>query len=245
MNDDGARRALTFERWFNVRDLGGLPTASGGTTGAGRLFRAAAPGRLTETDRARAQALGIRTVIDLRSDSEEEARVHPLTAMGAEHRRASLQVTLEEMDERAGREYSPERYLLYLDTGPEGIRDLFTWLGDEATYPAVVHCVGGTHRTAIVTALALDLLGVPRDAIEADYQMSGPEVERVLAFWAKRGWFSDASDAQTDQIVGVHPGVISGFLDAVDARYGSSEGYLLSIVVSPEAIAGFRRAMAG
>lgn len=80
-----------------------------------------------------------------------------------------------------------------------------------------------------MTALALDLLGVPRDAIEADYQMSGPEVERVLAFWAKRGWFSDA---QTDQIVGVHPGVISGFLDAVDARYGSSEGYLLGIGVS-------------
>ena len=89
---------------------------------------------------------------------------------------------------------------------------------------------------------------MPRDAIEADYQMSGPEVEHVLKFWAKRGWFSDASDvsdAQTDQIVGVHPGVISGFLDAVDARYGSSEDYLLGIGVSPDATDGFRRAMAG
>lgn len=244
MSNESTGRIHTFERWFNVRDLGGLPGAGGRVTEAGRLFRSGVPGRLTASDQVQARALGIRTVIDLRRDNELRDRPHPLLAFGAEQRRANLQAS---QDTPGGAssdpEITPERYMRYLDSGAGAVRDIFTWLGDQAIYPAVVHCAAGTHRTAVIAALALDLLGTPHEAIEGDYLLSIPESERLLASWAERGWFPDASAEQSEQLIAVRPGVIGGFLDLVAGRYGSTEGYLRDLGVTAGAIEGFRRAL--
>src|SRR3954451_3830687 len=65
------------ERWINldgavnVRDLGGLPTADGGTTRFGRIFRGDNLQALTDADIGRLVGdLKLRHVIDLRSDAE-------------------------------------------------------------------------------------------------------------------------------------------------------------------------------
>lgn len=238
MSEAGPDRALAFERWFNVRDLGGLP-ASGGQTRVGRFYRASAPGRLLAADEPRVRAMGLRTVIDLRRDNEQR-HTHPLIAFGVDHRRAVLQIG---GDLDAGFDVGPNRYALTLERSSASYRQIFTWLGQEETYPAVLHCVAGTHRTAVVVALALDVLGVPREEIEADYQMSQPESVRMMRSWGDRGWFADATPEQLDEAVAMRPGAIVGFLEAVAARHGSAEAYLLGIGVTPEALSGLRRAM--
>jgi len=79
----------------NLRDLGGVPTADGRVIGRGLVYRAEAlvlPGASTtcaiwDAKHADAyQALGIRTVLDLRSAAEQERApsAWPL-ATGAEH----------------------------------------------------------------------------------------------------------------------------------------------------------------
>src|SRR3546814_12083584 len=51
-------------------DLGGLPTADGRTVQRGKVFRADGVDRLAGDDLERIRLLGLRTVIDLRSDGE-------------------------------------------------------------------------------------------------------------------------------------------------------------------------------
>ena len=55
---------------YNVRDLGGYTTQDGKMTQPGRFLRADAPIRLDEHDRSVLAAYPVRTVIDLRTDSE-------------------------------------------------------------------------------------------------------------------------------------------------------------------------------
>jgi protein-tyrosine phosphatase len=67
-------RSVAFAHVFNVRDLGGLPTADGRTVRRGLVYRADGVDRLDGSDLEVARALGLRTVIDLRTTMEVERR---------------------------------------------------------------------------------------------------------------------------------------------------------------------------
>lgn len=73
MTDTGEqtqRRTLTWDGCLNVRDLGGLPTATGGRTRHRAVVRADNLDRLTAEGWEALRAYGIRTVIDLRNADE-------------------------------------------------------------------------------------------------------------------------------------------------------------------------------
>ena len=63
-------RHVRLEGALNVRDLGGLSTLDGKLTRHGLLFRADTLAHLTAADQARLGALGLTTVIDLRTEEE-------------------------------------------------------------------------------------------------------------------------------------------------------------------------------
>src|SRR5437762_6240603 len=64
-------RRLEFEGCFNFRDLGGWTTDDGRAVAWRKLFRADSVHRMTEADVDRAyNELGVRTLIDLRSEPE-------------------------------------------------------------------------------------------------------------------------------------------------------------------------------
>lgn len=238
--DEFARRHVPFDRWFNVRDIGGYHAADGQAVRWERLYRAAAPMRLTEYDIERVRVLGLRTQIDLRG-SDEAAAFSPLTDLGVTYHLAPVATLemLEELDRRAGVGPSPERYLSYLDLGAAGIRRTFELLAEPDTYPATVHCGMGNHRTGVVIGLVLEVLRVPRDTITLDYGFTNPELDRLEALWRERGWM-DASQAAVDSLLRVRPEVIGEFLALVDERHGGVEAYLRSIGVPPSAIASLR-----
>ena len=69
----------------NFRDLGGYATSDGGTVRTGRLFRADGLHTLTPADLEKLRAIGLRSVIDLRTDAELSTRgVFPLGSMSVE-----------------------------------------------------------------------------------------------------------------------------------------------------------------
>ena len=75
-------RRVPLERSFNFRDLGGYATADGHMVRTGQLFRADGLQGLTLADLAILRSLGLRSVIDLRTDREVESRgFFPLAAM--------------------------------------------------------------------------------------------------------------------------------------------------------------------
>jgi hypothetical protein len=83
-------RFVPLDGAFNFRDLGGLATRDGGKTRAGVMFRSDALHHLLPGDVERLEALGMRTVIDLRSSVELErtgaARSRTPTCSGSTHR---------------------------------------------------------------------------------------------------------------------------------------------------------------
>lgn len=246
MLEEFTRRHVPFEQWFNVRDLGGYPTRDA-TVAWRRFYRAGAPSRFNEADIERARDLRAATIIDLRRD-DEAARdeVSAAEVLGAAYHRLPIIRTSESMESLAAAGISAERYLTYLETGGEAFRAVFEVLGDPASYPVVVHCSAGKDRTGVVSAMALELLGVLRETIEIDYAMTNLERERATAFWRMRGgWFAEATPEQLDFALSVPPEAISGFLDGLGERYGGAEAYLRGVGVSAEAIEGLRRALSG
>ena len=73
MLDEDVRR-LSWPDCRNARDLGGLPTESGGRIRTGALVRADNLTRLTPAGIAAVHRLGVRRIIDLRSADEVAAR---------------------------------------------------------------------------------------------------------------------------------------------------------------------------
>jgi protein tyrosine/serine phosphatase len=57
----------------NLRDLGGWATADGGHVRSGLLYRSVELGKLTDADMPKVDALGLRTIYDLRTKDERSA----------------------------------------------------------------------------------------------------------------------------------------------------------------------------
>lgn len=246
MIEEFARRHIPFAHWFNVRDLGGY-VAGGATVAWKRLYRAGTPAWLSEADVVQARGLGVATIIDLRREEEaarDKVRAHEL--LGAARHRLPIVTADEPMEALVAAGISAERYLTYLETGREAFREIFEVLGDPASYPVIVHCTAGKDRTGVVSAMTLEMLGVPRANIETDYAMTNIERERAVAYWQVRGgWFATATPELVDYALGVPPDAIAGFLDGLQARYGGAEAYLRGLGVPTASISGLRAVLSG
>jgi protein-tyrosine phosphatase len=214
---------------FNLRDLGGTPTADGRTVAPGHLYRGASMHRL-EADHLEALApLGIRAAIDLRS-SEEVGR-GTFTGGAAPVRHLPIfevGPTFSEPIDDIARTLA-DAYLWMLNEGAASIRAAVDLLGEPRDLPALVYCAAGKDRTGVIVAVVLHLLGVEREVIAADYALSDEPAA------ALRAWHLD-NGASADQLAaaGVFRAPTAAmhlFLDSVDEEFGSLDGYLESIGV--------------
>lgn len=233
---------VDFARVFNFRDLGGHPAKDGRTIRHGVLYRSDNLGGLQEEDRERFQAMGIRTIVDLRKPREIEklGGRAPEWACSVWHNVALKNPAwlAEDYSEQEG----PVAYLIarYLEsaetTGGEYARVL-SILADPRTAPVAVHCLGGRDRTGMVFALLLDLLGVPDEVIAADYHFTELSTERYLA------WYRSVEPTALDlpPYLAVTPAeVILTVLEYLRDKYRSIEDYLRAHGLSPEEIAALR-----
>jgi len=191
-HEDALRRALTWDGCFNVRDLGGLETASGGRTRHGMVVRADNVRSLTEAGWQAALDHGVGRIVDLRFEGEVpgepdaheavEVLVLPLrTGHDPEAARAFEQALLGADD------LAPvfaAGYISMLEELSERIGRAVAAIADAPAEEAVVvHCFAGKDRTGIVVALLLSLAGVPDEVIAADYAASDPGVELLSTPW--------------------------------------------------------------
>jgi protein-tyrosine phosphatase len=228
----------------NVRDVGGLPLVAGGVVTSGALIRADNLQGLTPRDvRRLVDELRVRAVADLRTGTEVTSEgPGPLVDEPlVEITNLSLypegtDLTVRETDagptvlpwqnrSRGDRRSAAEVYLRYLTRRPDSILTALRLIArsDGAT---VVHCAAGKDRTGVVVALALDSVGVERDAIVDDYARTTerlvPLLQRLAASptYAGEIWVGDP-DRHAPR-----PDTMRGFLDAVDAEYGGPAAWL-------------------
>ncbi|GAA4403739.1 tyrosine-protein phosphatase [Fodinibacter luteus] len=240
------------ERWIdldglvNMRDLGGLPTRGGGRTASGRLIRSDNLQDLTDADVTRlVDELGVTDIVDLRTDHELHIEgPGPLRRIGSltHHHHSLIEERLpsestEQVGERAlltawdeqrptrDAAFWAEHYLGYLARRPDSVAAALRVVA-HARGATVVHCAAGKDRTGTVVAMALDVAGVPREEIVADYVLTAERIDAIIGRLLPREAYAAALARQKpdDQLPRAES--IEAILDAVDEGWGGAPGWL-------------------
>lgn len=222
VDEVGPERALLVEGVLNARDLGGLHGELG-TVRSRAVLRAACLSGLTERGASTLEELGLRTVIDLRTPPEREAepdRVAGMPGLEDVHElRIEVLGTLHGLP--AG--YMP-LYRHLVDHCGDGIVEVLEYLARPGTLPALVHCMVGKDRTGLTVALLLELLGVPREEIIADYVASNAGL---------------GGEAHTT----VYAEVMQQTLAWLDEEHGSPLGYLAAHGLTQQTVNALQAAL--
>jgi protein-tyrosine phosphatase len=237
-------RTIALEGAVNFRDLGGYPTADGQRTRWRVLFRADGLGELTEPDLGVMRALGIRTVVDLRSGYEVERSRFNVDAHPVDFHHFPFIDALpdvEEWDRRPGLLGAQYKEMLD-DAGPQIVGALTVLAGPDAR-PAVFHCTAGKDRTGLLSAIVLSLLGVDEETVVADYALSGEAMERLRAKLILK--YPDGRDviADIDEVFSADPANMVGLFAYLRERYGSIADYAAHIGIGAELVARLRVAL--
>jgi protein-tyrosine phosphatase len=175
---DAPDRILAWDGLGNGRDLGGLPTVSGGRTRTGSIVRSANLDHLT-TDGWRALAeYGIRTVIDLRNDDEV---ADPAAARPADL--AIVRVPVDQFIEPgwyntvSDLDGTPRIFPPYLRDGAKAVAEFVSAVAGAQPGGVLVHSEIGRDRAGLATMVLLKLAGVEHEAIAADYEISYAQAE--------------------------------------------------------------------
>jgi protein tyrosine/serine phosphatase len=228
----------------NVRDLGGLPTDDGRQVLTGRLLRGDNLQDLSSADvRLLVTAIGLTTVVDLRSPHEVEAEgPGPLTQVGSvRHWRhsvlpefgqpadvaAALGMTRRERDlSRYPDDPRCGSYLGYLEDRPDQVVAALRGIAS-APGAALVHCAAGKDRTGVVVALALRAAGVRRDAVIADYAASAERIGAVLDRLRSSPTYADDINSRPSSYdERPRAETMAALLEQIDVRYGGLARWL-------------------
>lgn len=244
---DHPERRVPFANVFNFRDLGGYALADGRTTQWGRIFRADGLQRLDDADLELVDAIGIRTVIDLRTSNEINDRgAFPVAKYPVSYHHLSIidatwmETGVPEFpdDEQGGIDFLIWAYRDMLDQGADKFAQAIATLSLPGNGPTVFHCAAGKDRTGILAALVLGGLGVDHEVIAQDFGLTRHSMERM------RTWLGvnnpealDDMNRRPKHMFGAHPDAMRQILADIDATHGGVRGYLSSIGIGDAVMA--------
>ncbi len=248
---DAAARWVELEGASNVRDLGGLPLAGGGTTAYDVLYRGDTAQEWTPADEVVWHERGLALVVDLRTPGEAELEGRPSLVERGEvaYLNAPLlpdeallpgddgEVLVRDRD----REDRVEHYLGYLRG--EGARQLARAVSALAASPgpALFHCAAGKDRTGVVAALILEAAGVEREAVVADYAVTNERLDGVYARLSRRPTYAVDLAVLDWAAFAAEPATMRRFLETVEDRFGSAAACLCAVGVEPAALESLAR----
>lgn len=237
-------RVKSFENIRNFRDFGGYQGASGRTIRSGVLFRSAQFGEASDADIEALKAYNIKVQADLRRPDERERHGHrwPVesvkviasdkgSATQAPHVRFLSEVAVD-APKAQGWMADYYRAAPFKEQHIETFTEWFKTLGglgrDDA---AVVNCAAGKDRTGILCALTHHVLGVDREAIFADYDLTNQaaDVETRLPEMARmfnEHIGKDYDHAVYHPFVGVDAVFLEAAIDSIQQKSGDIDTYL-------------------
>lgn len=235
---DDPRRRIELAGLLNFRDVGGYPVAGGGSVRWRTLFRSDALHGLDSAGLAAVTGLGLRTVVDLRTQLEAEHAPSPVRG------RATHIPVLTGGDFQGVPLELDGLYRYFIDEcGGQITAAIAELCGDDAL-PALVHCSAGKDRTGVVIALILAVLGVPDELIAADYSLSGlyldPEQTPAIGQLSAS---TGLGEELTRTLLSSAPELILEVLDRVRAVPGSVDGYLIGHGLTSSRLARLRAAL--
>ena len=187
------------------------------------------------------RSLGLRLVIDLRSDAEADLIPSAWDQTGAELVRAPIPEGVEGTETdfikllRSGEitRFSPQDLGGWYRDVFERRANVFGFaigrLAAEGGLPALIHCHAGKDRTGLLIALVLEVVGVPRELVIQDYALTD----------GYRGHIAEGHLKPFVSTLGLDPDDVRAFwqspstaleiaLESLDRDYGGPEKYLVS-----------------
>ncbi len=152
----------------NFRDAGGV-----GTLPRGVLFRSAALHGLVPESAEALRRLGLRTIVDLRSDPEVAERPDAADVVRAGRTRY-LHVPV--FEERRWPADQTELYPLMAERAGRAAVAVVRRLSADDGAPVLVHCASGKDRTGVVVAVVQTLLGASEEEVLQDFLRSNTEL---------------------------------------------------------------------
>jgi protein-tyrosine phosphatase len=229
-------REIKFEGVRNFRDLGGYRARDGRTIAWRRVFRSAGLAHMSPGDKTKLQEIGIKTVIDLRTPTEQEQQQEKvlLREIWAEYYNVPFRpdnpnyYLEEELELYKGVANMGEVYLYRFRRGSFGKRVLecIGIMAATESHSLIFHCGAGKDRTGMLAAILLASLGVADEDIINDYVMTAPYMEDIKE--------NIVNDPATPEVVKELPDFtweaipesMSTFLDGLRREYGSIDNYL-------------------
>jgi protein tyrosine/serine phosphatase len=235
---------IDLEGAVNVRDLGGLPTADGGSTVPGRLLRSENLQELSPADVAKlVTEIGLTTVVDLRTTGEVEIEgpgpldaapgvrhvYHPVLPELGSRTDAVAEALLIKKAARDRSRFPDDimcgHYLGYLEERPEEVTGALRTIAT-AEGAAIVHCAAGKDRTGVIVALALTVADVEPDAIVTDYMATADRIDAIIARLRRSRTYADDVSSRPVQAHLPRAETMKSFLEQLHVRYGGLPRWL-------------------
>ena len=233
-SDPESKRRVALDGCLNFRDLGGYPTTSHRRVRWGTLYRSDALHDLTERDvRTVRDDLGVRLVIDLRSEGEvtsEGIGLLPGIAVGYQH--VPLLEGIRELPER---DDMGHRYFVILEQASAHVSAILERLA-ESPNPTVFHCAAGKDRTGMVAAVVLGILGVPDLKIVEDYVLTSCALDGILDRLTQMPSYELLREELPLETLHARPETMESLLARIRKRFGSMRGYARSAGTTEETL---------
>ncbi|MCX5587141.1 tyrosine-protein phosphatase [Streptomyces erythrochromogenes] len=255
----------------NLRDLGGTPLSGGRTVRPGLVLRSGQLDRLDLDADPVVAALGVRTVIDLRTDAERAdhpdripagARLLVADVLADKLREAGKKPAAAQLKDLLSDPAVAEEHLgggkaqaLFADTyrsfvhsgsAQAAYRMLLTEAADPQAGPLLFHCTAGKDRTGWGATVVLALLGADDDTLMAEYLSVNPAVKQAFAPMIEGFTAAGGNPDIALALIGVFPSYLEAALDEVETRYGSMEKYVREgLGVADETVEALRARLVG
>lgn len=233
---------LPTEGIHNFRDYGGYAVAGGGRIKRGLLFRSGQHVAASDDDLSRVGELNIRTVIDLRGESERTnnpCRRGPLfdaEVIAYEGETSSSPPHMDVDPDTTTAEFARQRMLSVYTRMPRNnaMIDMFGRYFralDERDGASLVHCFAGKDRTGVAAMLLLHVLGANRDDQMEEFLLtnSAPTLDVLRAqsvpgIEARLG--RELDEEAIRALLEVHEDYLSTYIEEVEKDHGTLDSFL-------------------
>ena len=257
------QRVIHLKGTSNTRDIGGYRTSDGRTLRWRQIIRSDNLSRLTDSDFQKLEEMGLKTIIDLRTDRENEQgptvwqgdnppQIYHFPIGRADNDWFNAQRKLlknNRFTERQSMAHMVNGYRMIAKEGLPSYQQLMTLVLDESNWPVLIHCNAGKDRAGVATMLILEALGVDQETIMEDFLLTNEvsRTEEKANFLSKErrnygnrpgsgmGRGKGPSPNAWFPIVGVAPEMLEAFYMSADEQYGSIDALLAEIGVDQDA----------
>ena len=229
-----ANRLIDMDNIKNFRDIGGYFTTDNRQMKWGMIYRSGNLSNATLYDQERIRRLGIKTVIDFRS--ERTARKYPillhpsirkvaLPLMPMDADKLDEQMEDEQFDRSDAIRYVQEEYVNIVENHKSQFREMFDLLTNDSNYPVLLSGSLGKDGEGLATYFILYAIGIPQSTLEQDYMLSNELIDPAKAEIDASNLSESMQEAVT-AMLSANRAYLNYAVDHIKLKYGSVDKYL-------------------